>query len=159
MDWADRGMRHLHWHATDHNSWLALGLDEQWHGWRGDGSTTSLGFDAAWRPWHATNDGSGAPFIRWFAGGITNAAFNEVDRHLLLQPQDGARSALISESLNRPPTRMSSGSILLRSVLIAHALREGMGISFGARIAVYLPNRPEVRELLLQSCLPTLFHA
>ena len=63
---------------------------------RVDGAAPWLGFDATtgarlaevkhapdWAPWTRAFDDSEAPFYRWFAGGLTNACFNEVDVHVV----------------------------------------------------------------------------
>jgi len=40
-----------------------------------------------WTPWRALVDASEAPYFRWFHGARTNACFNAVDRHLLVDPE------------------------------------------------------------------------
>jgi acrylyl-CoA reductase (NADPH)/3-hydroxypropionyl-CoA dehydratase/3-hydroxypropionyl-CoA synthetase len=62
---------------------------------RVDGSAPWVAFDATtgarvdtarppdWAPWTRAFDDGEAPFYRWFAGGLTNACFNEVDVHVL----------------------------------------------------------------------------
>jgi acrylyl-CoA reductase (NADPH)/3-hydroxypropionyl-CoA dehydratase/3-hydroxypropionyl-CoA synthetase len=63
-----------------------------------EGQKGGGGGRAAGRLWSADLDASGAPFYRWFVGGRTNAAFNEVDRHVL-----GGRGGVTAFILE-PPT-------------------------------------------------------
>jgi acrylyl-CoA reductase (NADPH) / 3-hydroxypropionyl-CoA dehydratase / 3-hydroxypropionyl-CoA synthetase len=78
--------RELFWLDASDNAWVK----------RVDGPAAWLAFDAAtgarradlklgpdWVPWTRAFDDAEAPFYRWFAGGLTNACFNEVDVHVL----------------------------------------------------------------------------
>jgi hypothetical protein len=81
--WDWRAARLLHWFCEEHQAWLAHihnGGDE-WHGWQVT-RAESVWVVAA-QPWSDTCDTTFAPFVRWFCGARTNAAFNELDRHQL----------------------------------------------------------------------------
>ena len=67
---------------------------ETWSGWAAE-SAIQVELEV-WKPWHALVDASEAPFVRWYCGGITNACFNECDRHVL--QGHGAEVAFISEA-------------------------------------------------------------
>jgi hypothetical protein len=147
--WAKCAARALHWYLPEPSCWLNCCDDGEWHGWLSScGSRTSMSFDASWAPWTRVVDAAEAPFVRWFCGALTNAAFNEVDRHLLSAtptPQPADAAALIPEPMDgHPEMAMSRQQLLLHSVLTAHALRDGLALPLDARIAVYMPNRPEV---------------
>ncbi|NBC22796.1 MAG: hypothetical protein GVY21_04890, partial [Gammaproteobacteria bacterium] len=88
----------LHWFDPDGTAWLARDpIADTWQGFdaaRGEPVGESERA-ADWRPWERGFDDSDAPFYRWFAGGLTNASFNEVDRHVL--DGRGARPAFVFE--------------------------------------------------------------
>ena len=111
----DVAARTLHWFHPEHQAWLTRKEETNtWHGW-----TTVVASSVKWneeprlpclprfvtidvkpshRPWTKDLDATDAPFYRWFVGGLTNAAFNEVDRHVLAGR--GSSIALITD----PPT-------------------------------------------------------
>tara|TARA_B100000768_G_C11150445_1_gene320066 strand:+ start:280 stop:549 length:270 start_codon:yes stop_codon:yes gene_type:complete len=72
--------------------------------------------------------------VRWFCGARTNAAFNEVDRHVLRGY--GSEVAFIAESPSGETTRITRRWLLLHSVLIAHALQNGLRVTAPQRIAL-----------------------
>ncbi|MEM1435154.1 MAG: AMP-binding protein, partial [Pseudomonadota bacterium] len=146
----------LHWYDPDHGSWAR----------RDPVTGTWGGFDAAsgailhgdrlresdWRPWAAAFDATDAPFFRWFQGGLTNACFNEVDRHVLAGR--GASAAFIFEGDRWDPSKnegqggpvfeldISFRRLFYETVLRAEVLR-GLGLKKGDRVAFNLPNIPE----------------
>ncbi|MFZ9478975.1 MAG: acetyl-coenzyme A synthetase N-terminal domain-containing protein, partial [Steroidobacteraceae bacterium] len=84
----DIACRELHWFEPsvgEHGAWIrfepATGM------WRGFDARTlqpvQPALPAQYRPWHTALDSSEAPFYRWFGGALTNACFNEIDRHVL----------------------------------------------------------------------------
>ena len=78
--WEMWASRELHWFHASLGAWLSQSADGGWTGWTMDGLPTILG---SWQPWEVAVDASEAPHVRWFCGAQTNAAFNEVDRHVL----------------------------------------------------------------------------
>ena len=72
----------LHWFHPGTHSWLSKNEAGAWSGWDATGAEIGLK-DLDWTPWETAFDDSDAPFYRWLDGGLTNAAFNEVDRHVL----------------------------------------------------------------------------
>ena len=81
-EWAARAETLLHWFSTAHAAWLHRERDAGWTGWAAaDAAATA--HSAAWQPWTAVSDASEAPYVRWFCDALTNAAFNELDRHVL----------------------------------------------------------------------------
>ena len=79
-----------------------------------------------------------SPFVRWFLGAHTNAAFNELDRHVLAGHE--LDIAFIGESSDALYTYMSRCELLIDSALAAHSLRVAIGVKLGSRVALYLPN-------------------
>jgi acrylyl-CoA reductase (NADPH)/3-hydroxypropionyl-CoA dehydratase/3-hydroxypropionyl-CoA synthetase len=127
-----------------------------------EGSTPWVGFDAAsgariaspklaadWTPWARAFDDSEAPFYRWFAGGLTNACFNEVDVHVLAgrgqeiafhfegdrwdPTVDGGRGGPV---VHRAITRQE----LLWQVAKCAVVLTDLGLRQGDRIALNMPN-------------------
>ncbi|WP_051341665.1 AMP-binding protein [Azospirillum halopraeferens] len=137
--------RTIHW--FDGAAWLMRDADGVWRGW--DAATGAPAERADWCPWHTAFDDRDAPFYRWFAGGRTNAAFNEVDRHVLAGHggevaywYEGDRwDAAANDGRGGPVhhTALTRRELLLRSVLAARALID-LGLTPGDRIALNMPN-------------------
>ncbi|HUN50263.1 MAG TPA: AMP-binding protein, partial [Candidatus Sulfotelmatobacter sp.] len=138
--------RTIHWHHPDLGAWLTREGD-RWRGWRvADLAPVEL---ADWTPWNRSFDDSEAPFYRWFAGGRTNAAFNEVDRHVLAgfgsetaYWYEGDRWDAAADGGRGAPVRhqaLSRRELLIQSVTAALALRS-LGLTQGDRIALNMPN-------------------
>jgi len=137
----------IHWYDGDSQSWLSKQEKTTWRGWH---ASSGARVDAvSWQPWQQALDESDAPFYRWFVGGLTNAAFNEVDRHVLAghggeiafhyegdrwDPalNNGRGGPVYSSSLTRR-------ELMIQSVFAAQALRD-VGLSRGDRIAINMPN-------------------
>ena len=152
----DVASREIHWFEPTlgaHGAWIRRDDDD---GWRGYDAVTGAAIEPAvtadYRPWHTAFDDSTAPFYRWFDGALTNACFNEVDRHVLAghgdeaalwfegdrwdQSQDGGRGApVVSYSISRK-------RLLLEVARCAIAL-QSLGLKLGDRIAINMPNIPE----------------
>jgi propionyl-CoA synthetase len=98
--------------------------------------------DVSWQQrWDRVLDGSRAPFYRWFAGGVLNACYNAVDRHV--ERGRGEQPALIWDSPASGAKALLSYRELQEQVaLLAGALR-GLGVGHGDRVLVYMPNVPE----------------
>ena len=145
--------RNMHWfvaHVGVSGAWLAKGADGAWHGW--DAATceaVSPDLPADFAPWDAAFDGSNPPHWRWFVGGRTNAAFSEMDRHVLAGHGDEA--ALIFEG-DRWDMSANGGKgapldcftvsrrqLLLESAKCAVAL-QALGVKPGDRIALNMPS-------------------
>ena len=104
------------------------------------------------QPWARAFDDDDAPFFRWFDGGLTNAGFNEVDRHVLAGM--GEEPAFIFEG-DRWDQSVNGGrggpvveQIVSRRRLLLEVARAGialetLGLKRGDRIALNMPNIPE----------------
>ena len=138
----------IHWLVD--GAWLTRGDGGEWSGW--DAATAvpvsrDLGVD--FEPWDKSFDDSDAPHYRWFGGGQTNAAFNEVDRHVLAG--HGDESALIFEgdrwdmAANKgrggpvDEFPVSRRTLLLESAKCALALK-ALGLKAGDSIAINMPS-------------------
>ncbi len=149
--------REIHWFEPTigtHGAWLGLDpVGGAWRGWDArNGAPVTADLPAAWRPWRRAFDDSEAPFYRWFDGALTNACFNEIDRHVLAghgeeialwfegdrwdQSLDGGRGGPV---VSYPVTRRQ---LLLETARCALALRR-LGLGTGDRVAINMPNIPE----------------
>ncbi len=149
--------RELHWFDASlgaHGAWIRFVPESgRWSGW--DARTAApveATYGAEHEPWERAFDDREAPFYRWFSGGLTNACFNEVDRHVLAgfgaepalffegdrwdQSLDGGRGGpVVSYAVSRR-------TLLLEVVKCALALRR-LGLAAGDRVAINMPNIPE----------------
>lgn len=140
--------RNIHWFHPGSNAWLTQTDDGAWTGFdAATGAAVTLG--GAWTPWDKAFDDSDAPIYRWFSGGLTNAAFNEVDRHVLAG--HGAEVAYWYEG-DRWDADANGGTggpvhhrtltrrdLFVQSVIAAVALRT-LGLGKGDCIAFNMPN-------------------
>ncbi len=153
----DRAKRVVHWlvaHGDGRQAWARF--DEATDGWVGwdatDGRPTELDLPETFEPWARAFNDDDPPHWRWFEGGLTNAAFNEVDRHVLAG--GGEETAFIFEG-DRWDSAANFGRggpvdaypvsrkrLLLESAKCALALR-ALGLAPGDRIALNMPNIPE----------------
>ena len=125
----------------------------QWTGWDGaTGASVTLDLPESFEPWSRAFNDDNPPDWRWFEGGLTNVAFNEVDRHVLAgygeeaaliyegdrwnMASDGGRGGPVdSETISRR-------KLLLESAKCALAL-EALGVEPGNQIALNMPSIPE----------------
>jgi len=147
----------LHWFDASigaQGAWISR--DSAAGNWAGfdaqTGAVVAPRLDARHEPWRQAFDDSEAPFYRWFTGGLTNACFNEVDRHVL--SGHGAEAALwfegdrwdqsLDEGRGGPVVSysVSRRQLLLEVARCALALR-ALGLKTGDRVAINMPNIPE----------------
>ncbi len=153
----DIACRELHWFDPTLGSagaWIRYDDTEaRWLGFdASSGARIEPSLSASHRPWHTALDASEAPFYRWFDGALTNACFNEIDRHVLdghgdeaalwfegdrwdQSQAEGRGAPVVSYSVSRKV-------LLLEVAKCALALRE-LGLGIGDRIAINMPNIPE----------------
>ena len=149
--------RHIHWLLPDqgeNGAWASFDSDAgAWRGW--DARTAepvSLDLPEDFDPWDRALNDDAAPVFRWFEGALTNAAFNEVDRHVLAGAGDeaaliyeGDRWNMSSNDGRGGPVdayEVSRKQLLLESAKCAVALKN-LGLKAGDRIALNMPNIPE----------------
>ena len=154
---AEHARRDLHWFEPSvgpQGAWLSF--DAAVGGWRGwdakTGAPVAPTLPADHAPWRTALDASDAPFYRWFDGALTNACFNEIDRHVLAG--HGAETAFFFEG-DRWDQSLDGGRggpvtsfgvtrrrLLLEVARCALALRR-LGLATGDRVAINMPNIPE----------------
>jgi propionyl-CoA synthetase len=86
-------------------------------------------------------DRSGAPFYRWFTGGVLNTCFNALDRHVAAGRAD--QRALIYDSPVTATQRTFTYRELLQEVARFAGVLRGLGVGIGDRVVIYLPMVPE----------------
>ncbi|WP_298193779.1 AMP-binding protein [Novosphingobium sp.] len=149
----DIAARRIHWFVANcgpDGAWLTKSESGTWTGWdAGSGAPVTPELPATFVPWTKAFDDSTPPHWRWFTGARTNAAFNEIDRHVL--SGHGAEAALIFEG-DRWDMAADGGRgapvdtftvsrkrLLLEVAKCAVAL-EGLGLKAGDRIALNMPS-------------------
>ena len=98
------------------------------------------------RPFDEVCDTSRAPFVRWFAGGMTNLCHNAVDRHLAAR---AAQPALIHVSTETHCERVYSYAELHAEVQRMAAVLLSLGVVRGDRVLLYMPMIPEAAFAML----------
>jgi acrylyl-CoA reductase (NADPH)/3-hydroxypropionyl-CoA dehydratase/3-hydroxypropionyl-CoA synthetase len=141
----------IHWYDAQLDAWITWDAETQrWQGLSArDGSPVEAPYAEDHQPWQQTFDDSTPPFYRWFSGGLTNACFNEVDRHVLMGFGDetafffegdrwdsslngGRGGPVVHETISRK-------RLLFEVVRHAQVLRD-LGLKQGDRIALNMPN-------------------
>ncbi|MCE2873203.1 MAG: AMP-binding protein, partial [Xanthomonadales bacterium] len=154
---AEHARRDLHWFEPTvgpHGAWLSFdAAAASWRGWDAKtGAPVAPVLAPDYAPWRTALDASDAPFYRWFDGALTNACFNEIDRHVLAghgeetafffegdrwdQSLDGGRGGPVTSY------GVSRRRLLLETVRCALVLRR-LGLATGDRVAINMPNIPE----------------
>ena len=148
-DWAARARAQLHWYSTEHAAWLRHSEGDDWTGWEALGAHAVIITAPGWQPWTAVSDASEEPYVRWFCGALTNAAFNEIDRHVLQV------SALAATARQLGPLTASSASACSPPCSHASPRSQGHGaeVAFHAETPHAPPESMTLRQLLLQSAL------
>jgi acrylyl-CoA reductase (NADPH)/3-hydroxypropionyl-CoA dehydratase/3-hydroxypropionyl-CoA synthetase len=124
-----------------------------WTGWDArSGAALVLDLPESFEPWGRAFNDDDPPNWRWFEGGLTNAAFNEVDRHVLAGHGEeaalifeGDRWNMASDNGRGGPVDseiISRRKLLLESAKCALALKS-LGLVPGDRIALNMPSIPE----------------
>ena len=98
--------------------------------------------------WTTTLDTSKAPFYRWFVGGMLNASYNCIDRHLA-QHKNKAAIIFQSEPESEPPVAITYQELYARVNEVAAFLRDFCGLKAGDRVTIHLPMTPELPITML----------
>lgn len=103
--------------------------------------------DLEWfKPWNQVLDASKKPFFKWFTGAKCNLAHNALDRHIGTKTEKN-KAIIWEDEAGR--TRQYTYLELYKEVnKLVNALR-GLGAKKGDRIAVYMPNIPEIAFVML----------
>ncbi len=141
----------LHWYDRDLNAWITWDAEaQQWHGLdAATGTPIDVPYTAEHQVWERSFNADHAPFYRWFEGGLTNACFNEVDRHVMMGYGDevayyfeGDRwDSTLNDGRGGPVVSypVTRKKLLLEVVKAAQVLRD-LGLKRGDRLALNMPN-------------------
>jgi len=86
------------------------------------------------------------PYARWFVGGMLNASYQCVDRHV--KSWRRSKVAIYWEGENGE-TRVLSYSTLFREVNRYASVLQKLGVKKGDRVALYLPMVPDLPIFML----------
>jgi len=92
-------------------------------------------------------DSSNPPFYRWFPDGELNTCYNALDRHV--RDGRGDQAALIYDSPVTGTFRRYTYRELLDQVARFAGVLQGLGVTKGDRVVVYLPMIPEAAIAML----------
>ncbi len=113
--------------------------------------------DVEWfREWDKTFDGSNKPFFKWFVGGKTNLAYNALDRHIKTRTKN--KTAIIWEDETGRTRKYKYIEVYYEVNKIVNALRAN-GIKKGDRVAIYMPNIPEIAFVMLACAKMGVMHS
>ena len=150
--WATLAASELHWFHPAHHAWLQRVEPVGCAGWSAtDGSVFHLREE--WQPWQDVIDASEAPFVRWFPGGLLNAAFNELDRQVLRRCGRCKRgctcTAFITEDSSTASLVIPRSTLLAESAIVSTVLRN--------RLLLVAAEQAKPRiVLLLQNGIPAV---
>lgn len=100
------------------------------------------------RLWDKVFDPYAGHHGRWFTGGVTNVAYNCLDRHV--EAGRGAQAALIYDSPVTETDRTFTYAELTDEVAtLAAVLHDDLGVRKGDRVIIYMPMVPEAVMAML----------
>jgi acetyl-CoA synthetase len=108
--------------------------------------------------WDTTLDSSNPPFWRWFAGGVINASYNCIDRHLATH---GSKPAFIfvPELENEPTVTLTYQELFVKVNEVAALLRDFCGLKTGDRVTIHMPLVPELPITMLACARLGVIHS
>ncbi len=96
--------------------------------------------------WDKVLDDSGKPFYKWFTGAKCNIVHNALDRHIKT-PLKG-KVAIIAEAEDGKVRKFTYAQLHKEVCKFANVLKS-LGIKKGDRVAIYMPNIPEIAIAML----------
>jgi acetyl-CoA synthetase len=96
------------------------------------------------------------PFAKWFAGGVTNASYNCLDRHLDTARRD--KTAILWEGEPGDERRISYAELHRAVCRFANVLK-GRGLKTGDRAIIYMGMVPELPVALLACARLGIIHS
>ncbi|MDP7386278.1 MAG: AMP-binding protein, partial [Nitrospinota bacterium] len=108
--------------------------------------------------WETTLDTSDAPCWKWFVGGLVNACYNCVDRHLPLY-KNKAAIHFVPEPEDEPPFALTYQELYVRVNEFALVLRDVCGLKAGDRVTLHMPMVPELPVTMLACARLGIIHS
>ncbi len=110
------------------------------------------------RRWDQVLDTSNPPFWRWFTGGVLNASYNCIDRHLATL-RNKAALHFVPEDEDEPVVHLTYQDLYVRVNELAAYLRFDLGLRKGDRVTLHLPMIPELPITMLACARLGLIHS
>jgi acetyl-CoA synthetase len=98
------------------------------------------------KKWDRVLDDSNKPFFKWFVNGQCNIVHNALDRHMNTSIKD--KTAIIFEGERGDTAKFTYYELYIQVNKFTNVLRK-LGIHKGDRVAIYLPNIPEIAIAML----------
>ncbi len=108
--------------------------------------------------WETTLDTSDAPCWKWFVGGLVNACYNCVDRHLPLY-KNKAAIHFVPEPEDEPPFALTYQELYVRVNEFALVLRDVCGLKAGDRVTLHMPMVAELPVTMLACARLGIIHS
>ena len=110
------------------------------------------------RYWHTTLDTSDPPCWKWFVGGLLNASYNCIDRHL---PEHKNKAAIhfVPEPEDEPIQVLTYQDLYVRVNEFAALLRDFAGLEKGDRVTLHMPMIPELPVTMLACARLGVIHS
>jgi acetyl-CoA synthetase len=111
-----------------------------------------------YRKWDQTLDSSNPPFWKWYAGGMLNASYNCIDRHLPALAEKAA-FIFVPELENEETITISYRELHDRVNEVAALLRDFCGLGAGDRVTIHMPLVPELPITMLACARLGVIHS
>ncbi len=98
------------------------------------------------KPWDQVLDESNKPFYKWFVNGKCNIVHNALDRHIHTENRN--KTAILWEGEQGDVEKLTYFELYQQVNKFSNVLRDS-GIHKGDRVAIYLPNIPEIAIAML----------
>jgi len=108
--------------------------------------------------WDEILDTSDAPCYKWFKGGLLNASYNCVDRHLK-EYKNKAAIHFVPEPLEEGYQAISYQQLYVRVNEFAALLRDFAGLKRGDRVTLHMPMIPELPITMLACARLGVIHS
>ena len=110
------------------------------------------------RYWHTILDTSDPPCWKWFVGGLINASYNCIDRHL---PRYKNKAAIhfVPEPEDEPTAAVTYQELYVRVNEFAALLRDFAGLRAGDRVTLHMPMTPELPVTMLACARLGVIHS
>ena len=108
--------------------------------------------------WEQTLDTSNPPFWKWFVGGVLNASYNCVDRHLA-QNRNKTAIHFVPEPVNEGIQHITYQELWVRVNELAALLRDFCGLKRGDRVTLHMPMIAELPITMLACARLGVIHS
>jgi acetyl-CoA synthetase len=108
--------------------------------------------------WHTMLDTSDAPCWKWFVGGLINASFNCVDRHLDKNKNKTAFH-FVPEPTEEKCEHITYQELFIRVNEFAAVLQDFCGLKAGDRVTLHMPMVPELPISMLACARLGIIHS